>query len=233
MTAAIDDALRLFQKDVIRNGLFLAIEGRIKNPAGSRSRARSETLISAYISLTCGRFESYLQDVFFASADDLRIRIGSSNDPKIIKREKFYWTNIYSFIQWTATTGRRLDKNDLEAKIKAYAQVIAIGEIFPESFKYTNANPSSEQVAEMFRRFGVEDPFGKLSGSYRDSRGRTFPKNLLESTLKSFVNRRHQAAHHGRVANMTRADAADDDIFIRAFAQAIASVLKNHLSAIA
>jgi hypothetical protein len=82
MTIAINDALDRFEKDITKNGLFLAIESRIKNPASGRSRSRSETLLSAYIALTCGRFESYLQDVFFASADDLRIRIGKSNDPR-------------------------------------------------------------------------------------------------------------------------------------------------------
>jgi hypothetical protein len=232
MTATIDAALSRFKKDILKNGLFLTIESKIKNPASSRSRSRSETLLSAYISLTCGRFEDYLQDVFFASADDLRIRIGKSNDPKIIKWEKFHWTNIHSFIKWTTTAGRRLSKADLEIKIKAYAKVIADGEIFPDSFKYTNANPKSETVGDMFRRFGIDDPFSKLSAAYLDSKGRTFNKNLLESSLNNFVDRRHQAAHNGRIANMTRADAADDDVFILAFAQAIASVLKSHLGAI-
>ncbi len=232
MTSTIDEALSRFEKDIAKNGLFLSIEGRIKNPASSRSRSRSETLLSAYISLTCGRFENYLQEVFFASADDLRSRIGQSNNPRITKWEKFHWTNIYSFIKWTATAGRRLSKADLELKIKAYAKVIAAGEIFPESFRYTNANPRSETIEDMFRRFGIDDPFGKLSSTYVDSRGRTFNRNLLESSLDNFVDRRHQAAHNGRVANMTRADAANDDVFIRAFARAIASVLKSHLGAI-
>ena len=173
-----------------------------------------------------------VRELFFASADDLRVRIGKSDDPKIIKWEKFHWTNIHSFIQWAATAGRRLSKPDREVKIKAYAKVIAAGEIFPESFRYTSAKPKSETVADMFRRFGIEDPFSKLSAAYLDSKGRTFNKNLLQSSLDSFVDRRHQAAHNGRVANMTRADAAEDDVFIRAFAQAIASVLKNHIAAI-
>jgi hypothetical protein len=121
---------------------------------------------------------------------------------------------------------------DGELKIKAYAQIIAAGEIFPESFQYTYANPKSDTVGEMFRRFGIEDPFGKLSAAYLDSKGRTFNINLLQSSLDNLVDRRHQAAHNGRVTNMTRADAADDDVFIRAFAQAIASVLKSHLAVI-
>jgi hypothetical protein len=232
MTTTIDDALYNFEKDIVRNGLFLALESKIKNPASSRSRGRSETLLSAYVSLTCGRFENYLQEVFFASADDLRARIGKSNDAKITKWEKFHWTNIYSFIQWTTTAGKRLSKADLEIKIKAYAKAIAVGEVFPESFQYTNANPKSETVGEMFRRFGIEDPFGKLSAVYQDSRGRTFNINLIQSSLDSFVDRRHQAAHYGRVENMTRADAAGDDVFIRALAQAVASVLRSHLAAI-
>jgi RiboL-PSP-HEPN len=232
MAAAVDTVLRSFERDIIRNNIFLVLERKIKNPAGNRSRGRSETLLSAYVSLTCGRFEKYLQDVFFASADDLKKRIVKSNDPRIIKREKFHWTNINSFIVWVAGHGRRLSKSQLEVEIQAYVTAVAAGEIFPDSFKYTNANPKSDTLREMFARFGVEDSFSKLAANYLDSRGRKLGKALLETTLDNFVSRRHEAAHHGRIPNVTRVDAADDDVFIRAFAAAIAKVLKNHIAAI-
>lgn len=232
MTAALLNSLANFKSDVARNSLFLSTESKITNPASCRSRPRSETLLSAYVSLTCGRFEFYLQEAFLLAADDLRNRIVKSNDPRIPKGDKFHKTNIKSFISWSVGQGRRLDWSDLEAKILAYAQAISAGDIFPESFQYTNANPNAETLKEMFQRFGIEDCFRKLSAKYVDSLGVTLNDNLIKNKLNTFVLRRHEAAHHGRIPNMTRADAAGDDIFILALASAVNAVLVEHISAI-
>jgi hypothetical protein len=171
--------------------------------------------------------------VFFLAAEDLKNRIVKSNDPRITKWEKFHKTNIKNFIIWSVGQGKRLEWSDLEAKILAYAQAVSTGEIFPESFQYTNANPNSETLKDMFQRFGIEDCFRKVSARYQDSQGRTLNDNLINSNLNTFVKRRHEAAHHGRIPNMTRADAAEDDIFIVALAHAINVVLIDHISAIA
>lgn len=233
MTAALIKSLSNFRSDVARNSLFLSTESKITNPASARSRPRSETLLSAYTSLTCGRFESYLQEAFFLAADDLKNRIVKSNDPRIPRGDKFHKMNIQSFIGWSVGHGKRLEWGELEVKILAYAQAISAGEIFPESFQYTNANPNAATLKDMFLRFGVEDCFNKLSNKYLDSRGVSLNDNLIKNKLNTFVGRRHEAAHHGRIPNMTRADAAEDDIFILALATAVNAVLIDHISAIA
>ncbi len=229
MTAALPLALASFTADVGRNKLFLAVEAKIRNPVSVRSRPRSEILLSAYVSLTCGRFESYLQEAFRLAAEDLRVRISKSNDQRIIKHDKFHRNNMQNFIAWSVGPGRYLGWADLEPRIVAFAQAISAGDIFPESFQYTKANPKADTVKSMFNDFGVESPFQKIAVKYIDSSGRKLNENLIRTKLDNFVKRRHQAAHNGRIPSMTRADAVDDSIFIVALAAAINEVLIGHL----
>lgn len=91
MSASVAAELKRFHDDIKRHELFLQLEGRIRNPAHIRSRPRSETLLSAFVSLSCGRFEQYLQKCFYFAADDLRQRIGSSTDARITKVDVFHW----------------------------------------------------------------------------------------------------------------------------------------------
>ena len=149
MTAALDRVLDEFVRDVTRHEIFLNIESKIRNPAGIRSRPRSETLLSAYVSLSCGRFENFLQETFYHAADDLRVRIVSSSDTRITKVDKFHWQNINGFIKWAATA-KGVDKTVIATKIAQYSQDISQGHIFPESFKYTNAKPKAETQHENF-----------------------------------------------------------------------------------
>ncbi len=231
MTKALDDELDAFRHDLSRHHLFLTLERRIKNPASKRSRPRSETLLSAYIVLSCGRFELYLQRMFFLSADDLRQRPFDSQDARIPKIDKFHRQNLMGFIHW-ATRANGLSQADLSLKIHDYSVAVAAGHIFSESFSYTDANPKTETVKGMFSRFGIEDSFSKIEKTYNDGRGRRLSKGIIETTLDNFVNRRHEAAHHGRIPNVTRADAEDDHTFIIALAEAIRAVLSQHLAAI-
>lgn len=231
MSAAIINELSQFQKDIKKNEMFLKLEQKIKNPANPRCSARSETLLSAFVSLSCGRFERYLQKCFFHAADDLRQRIGSSLDARIVKVSKFHWQNLNGFIDWAAKA-KGVDKTDLLIEIKEFSDAISAGNIYPKSFQYTHANPNCETLKRMFSRFGIEDALKKISNQYLDSMGRSFSSTLIESTLNGFVKRRHEAAHHGRIEGVTRVDVNEDRIFIQALAEAINKVVVSHLSTI-
>ncbi len=232
MTRELDAELRSFKSDLKRNYLFLSTEARIRNPASPRSRPRSETLLSAYTVLSCGRFENFLKQSFSLAASDLKLRIVNSRDPRIPEADKFHWNNINGFIEWSSRA-KNITRSEMSIKIEEFAASISQGHIYPPSFQNTEANPKSEIVKKMFNKFGVDDPIQKISDRYLDSLGRSLTKTTIESKLDTFVNRRHEAAHHGRIPSVTRVDIGDDHIFMNALAEGIKRTLADHVGAIA
>lgn len=231
MTVALQGVLDDFLKDLERHEVFIKLEAKIKNPASSVSRPRSETLLSAYVSLSCGRFERFLQQSFYHAADDLRQRIVMANDQRIIKVDTFEWQNVNGFLKWAASA-KGVSHADILLKVRSFSLAMNNGHIFPESFQHTNANPNSDTLTGMFGNFGIEHPFNKLAMSYLDALGRSFTAPLIKTTLDAFVKRRHQAAHYGRISGMTRVDAQSDHIFIVGLSKAIINVLIAHTAQI-
>jgi hypothetical protein len=231
MTKLLDEELRRLNSDLSRNYLFLSLEQKIRNPVSTRSRPRSETLLSAYVVLSCGRFERFLKQMFYLAAQDLRDRIGSPTDARIPKPDAFLWNNINGFVSWAARA-KGVSHSNMISLVEDFAASVQGGLIHPASFQRTDANPNTETVRAMFSRFGVEGCMPKLESVYLDAQGRRLPRQLIEDKLNEFVKRRHEAAHHGRIPNVTRADVADDHVFIAALCAAINQVLKAHLALI-
>lgn len=229
MTAKLNSELKSFLFDLNRNHLFLTLEARIKNPASNRSRHRSETLLSAYVTLTCGRFESFLKHSFRVCAGELNNRFATAKDNRL--GDQFYWNNLNGFINWSARA-KGIDRVEMISMIEDYTSTISSGNIHPKSFDSTDANPNAETLKKMFNRFGIADPIQKLANTYSDSLHRTFSKSLIESNLNTFVRRRNQAAHEGRISGATRADIQGDHVFVVGMANAIKGVLTNHMAAL-
>jgi hypothetical protein len=223
-----------FDKDLKRSAVFLVIEGRIKNPAQYRSRLRSETLLAGWVVLNCGRLEKFLQDSFYAAADDWRNRIGDPGSPKLIlpgQSEALEWQNIDGFMQRFARL-KFLPRSDQIGEVNAFAQSLASNLIHPQSFQNTNANPNWNTLAAMFNRLRCGDLKNKLSASYADPLGRSLSGTLIESTLETFVRNRNQAAHSGRMSNFTRADAAQMNAFLLGLTTAVQATLNAHVSSV-
>ena len=229
MATALQTEAKSFGFDLARNQMFLTMEGRIKNPAHPRSRPRSETLLSAYVVLSCGRFESFLRTSFHSAATALGAKVTGSRDPKIPSVDRFHWHNLDGFVKW-ASKAKGVDRPEMIGKIEAFAASISAGKIHPASFESTDANPNPETVKKMFNRFGIDDPFQRLSVSYIDSLGRSFNKNLIEQRLSQFVKRRNEAAHHGRIAGASRTDIADDHVFMLALGKSIVDTLDAYVA---
>lgn len=218
-----------FRADIRKNELFLAIESRIKNPASARSRPRSEALLSAYVTLTCGRFEDYLKTIFGEAAVSLALRVPLATDLRL--GESFYWNNLHGFIAWSMKS-RRIDRADMISYIEQFSSSVASRKIHPRSFQDTVANPNAATLKSMFNQFGVSDPFAKLSAIYNDSLNRTLAKRIIEQNLNRFIRRRNEAAHQGRISGATRVDIMDDHIFMVGLAQAVKGVLANHVATV-
>ncbi|WP_294336302.1 HEPN domain-containing protein [uncultured Sphingomonas sp.] len=193
MANQLDRELGTFRRDIQKNALFLEIEKKIRNPASVRSRPRSETLLSAFVTLSCGRFEDYLKRSFAVSAQMLSARIPQSDDARL--GANFHWNNMNGFITWSSRA-KNVDRVDMMTYIENFSAAVVSKNIFPLSFQNTSANPNSATIKNMFNAFGVSDPFAKLSSSYLDSKNRTFSKLLLEQNVDRFIKRRNQAAHH-------------------------------------
>ncbi|HWE45555.1 MAG TPA: HEPN domain-containing protein [Caulobacteraceae bacterium] len=230
MSAGVDLELATFRKDIKRNSTFLAAERRIGNPASARSRPHSETLLSAFVLLTCGRFEGFLQGSFYQAAVDLRDRIGKANDPRIPNHKEFHWNNLDGFLSWVARA--RIAKTDKIPRIEAFSAAISTGDIFPDSFKNTESNPNFDTLDRMFGRFGVKGPLAKLAANYLDNRGRHFAGTLIKATLNEFVRKRHLAAHTGRIPGLTRMDADDYNVFVDGLAESICKTLNAHTASV-
>ncbi|MBE2991649.1 hypothetical protein IFR23_06420 [Sphingomonas sp. CFBP 13603] len=229
MTAALDQEMKSFLFDLKRNHLFLTLEARIKNPASKRSRPRSETLLSAYVTLTCGRFESFLKRSFHECAGELNQRFPDAKDDRL--GQQFYWNNLNGFINWSSRA-KGIDRIEMISMIENYTSAVAGGNIHPKSFDSTDANPNAETLKKMFNRFGVADPIQKLASNYSDTLNRTFSKSLIESNLNTFVRRRNQAAHEGRISGATRVDIQGDHVFVVGIAAAVKDVLTSHIAAL-
>lgn len=229
MAKSLSSELNDFLKDLNRNAFFLNVERRITNPASSRSRPRSETLLSAYVTLTCGRLESFLKRSFRASAQEINHKLISAKDQKL--GANFYWNNLNGFVTW-ASRAKGVERPDMIAMIESFSASITAGTIHPKSFDATDANPTAETVKKMFNRFGVADPMQKVSAAYVDTFNRTLSRKLVEDYLDTFVRRRNQAAHEGRIAGATRVDIYGDHVFVGGFASAVSKVLTSHIAAL-
>lgn len=227
MASQLSKQLKIFVRDINKNRMFLDTEARIKNPASPWSRGRSETLLSAYVTLSCGRFEAYLKDIFGDAAKMLSTAVAQADDIRL--GTNFYWNNLHGFVSWSHRT-KRLTRPDMIAHIEKFADSVVNKKIHPLSFQDTVANPNSATLKDMFNKFGVNDPIQKISDNYRDSKNRTLPKLVIAQNLDTFILRRNEAAHGGKISGATRVDIADDHVFLTALACSISTVLSTHIS---
>ena len=206
---------------------LLAIEGKFKDPPLPADVPAVQGLRAACAVLVVAVFEDFLKSTFRDEIDDFSTKSLVFNKmPKKLQVAAV-------FLQLEQAMEGPGEKFDRIAGVTAAATRVAGSKIMAESFASTNSNPNPLTVKGMFRNIDCPDIFAKCKARFEKTWGTPISATFVSDKLSEIVNRRHAAAHSGRLLNASRQDLKESVRFVRKLGATLELELRAHLRVVA
>jgi hypothetical protein len=219
-------ALRGYETSLTRAKQLYRIElAAYADPPPPDDRIAVEALRGGATVLMVASFERYLVEALEEFVDLVANRALVTSHASL--SINFVEYNDFNFFSWLIRESRMPKKQKI-GELKRVAQLVAEDRFVPEAFSRTRANPGPTTVKDLFREFGISDPFSMIEQNFSHHFPRPFPSGFVEQLLSSIVGIRNEVAHRGYSLSISRRDLKEWLTFLGALGKAADNTLRDH-----
>lgn len=219
-------AYRDFELSLKRAKTLRKLENKLyKDPPSPQDTLAVEALRGGAAILMVASLERYLKDALEEFVDLVeKVALSTSHTKVPLKLIEY---NDLNFLSWVFRENR-FSRSQKLAEVKRIAVLIAGSKFIPESFSRTRSNPGSSTIGDLFKEFGIADPFTKIDEIFQTYPGEILAGGTLAPRIDSIVSRRNEIAHGGYSLSISRDDLDRDINFLARFGRSADNCLRNY-----